>query len=135
MTVPADTSGGDASREGDACVDVPAAVCVSSESFLEKRGKTNSEVFVYSITTISTFSDGTVTEVTRQLSAARHALIEKERADPARPKVVQRRVSFLWERQVFELHTDMEPAIGINVLHRRSEGGKLSLPTFLKVDD
>ncbi|CAM9595952.1 unnamed protein product [Ectocarpus sp. 13 AM-2016] len=135
MTVPADTSGGDASGEGDANVDVPAAVCVSSESFLEKRGKTKSEVFVYSITAISTFSDGTVTEVTRQLSAAQHASIEKERADSARTKVVQRRVSFLWERQVFELHTDMEPAFGINVLHRRSEGGELSLPTFLKVDD
>lgn len=41
MTVPADTSGGDASGEGDANVDVPAAVRVSSESFLEKRCKTS----------------------------------------------------------------------------------------------
>lgn len=73
------------------------------------------------MTTLSSYSDGTVTEVTKQLSAAQHESIERERADVARPKVVQRRVSFLWERQAFELHTDLEPAYGINVLHRRSE--------------
>lgn len=59
--------------------------------------------------------------MTKQLSAAQHESIERERADTARPKVVQRRVCFLWERQAFELHTDLEPAYGINVLHRRSE--------------
>ncbi|CAM9140542.1 unnamed protein product, partial [Scytosiphon promiscuus] len=113
---------------------VPAPpVCVSSESFLEKRGK--DETFVHHLTTISSYSDGTVTEVTRQLSAAQHSSMELERADPARPKVVQRRITFLWEMQVFELHTDIEPAFGVNVLHRRSEGGELSLPTFLKVDE
>lgn len=73
------------------------------------------------MTTLSSYSDGTVTEVTRQLSASQHESIERERADAARPKVVQRRVSFVWERQAFELHTDLEPAFGINVLHRRSE--------------
>lgn len=76
---------------------------------------------MHSLTTLSSYSDGTVAEVTKQLSAAQHESIERERADTARPKVVQRRVSFLWERQAFELHTDMEPAYGINVLHRRSE--------------
>ena len=76
---------------------------------------------MYFLTTVSSYSDGTVAEVTKQLSAAQHESIERERADVARPKVVQRRVSFLWERQAFELHTDLEPAYGINVLHRRSE--------------
>ena len=76
---------------------------------------------MYFSTTLSSYSDGTVAEVTRQVSEAQHESIERERADPARPKVVQRRVTFLWERQAFELHTDLEPAYGINVLHRRSE--------------
>ncbi|CAN0450744.1 unnamed protein product, partial [Hapterophycus canaliculatus] len=76
---------------------------------------------VHSLTTLSSYSDGTVTEVTKQLSAAQYSSIEAERADAARPKVVQRRVAFLWEGQAFELHTDLEPAYGINVLHRRSE--------------
>eukprot|EP00752_Nemacystus_decipiens_P016388 g14650.t1 len=126
---------GDDKGEEDGAGDAPAApvVRVSSESFLEKRGR--DELSVYSLTTLSSYSDGTVTELTKQLSAAQHEAIKRERADTARPKVVQRRVSFLWERQAFELHTDLEPAHGINVLHRRSEGGELSLPTFLKVDE
>lgn len=81
----------------------------------------SAESFVYFLTTLSSYSDGTVTEVAKQLSAAQHKSIERERADTARPTVVQRRVSFLWERQAFELHTDMEPAYGVHVLHRRSE--------------
>eukprot|EP00903_Cladosiphon_okamuranus_P009266 g8842.t1 len=133
MTAP--PAGDDKAEEDGAEEEAPAAAvaCVSSESFLEKRGKGDS--FVYCVTNISSYSDGTVTEVTKHLSAAQHESIERERADKARPKVVQRRVSFLWERQAFELHTDLEPAYGINVLHRRSEGGELSLPTFLKVED
>lgn len=90
--------------------------------------------FVYFVTTLSSYSDGTVTEVTRHLSVAQHESIERERADTSRPKVVQRRVSFLWERQAFELHIDTEPAYGVNVLHRRSEVS-ISRPPSVKIVD
>ncbi|CAM9114381.1 unnamed protein product [Laminaria digitata] len=115
--------------------DGPAA-CVSSESFLEKRGRNGElRLFVYCIATFSSYDDGAVTEDTRRLSAEEFNNIEQERVDPARPKVLQRRVAFLWERQAFELQTDLKPAYGISVLHRHSEGGELSLPTFLSVDE
>lgn len=76
---------------------------------------------MHGITKISSFSDGTVSEVTKKLTAAEHERVQRERADGARPKACQRRVSFLWERQAFELHTDLGLAYGINVLHRHSE--------------
>lgn len=110
-----------------------SAVCVSSESFLEKRGRAG--LFVYGITTFSSYDDGTVADDTRRLSVEEFNKIEQERADAARPKVLQRRVAFLWERQAFELQSDLKPAYGISVLHRHSEGGELSLPTFLSLDE
>lgn len=76
---------------------------------------------MYEIRTVSSYDDGTVTDDTRRLSAEEFNKIEQELADGARPKVLQRRVSFLWERQAFELQTDLKPAFGISVLHRHSE--------------
>lgn len=81
----------------------------------------SSESFVYGITTLSSYSDGTIAEVTRKLSPGEYDVIKRDRADAARPKVCQRRVCFLWERQAFELRTDLEPAYGVSVLYRRSE--------------
>ena len=76
---------------------------------------------MYGITTFSCYDNGTVADDTRRLSPGEFYKIEQERADAARPKVLQRRVSFLWERQAFELHTDLQPAYGISVLYRHSE--------------
>lgn len=90
---------------------------------------------MYFVTTLSSYSDGTVTEVSRQLSVAQHESIERERANEARPKVIQRRVSFLWERQAFELHTDIEPAYGVDVLHRRSEVSRHNAVLCKVIDD
>lgn len=67
------------------------------------------------------YDDGTVAEVTTNLSVGEHEHLQQDKADPTRPKVLQRRVAFLWEGQAFELHTEIEPAHGISVLHRRSE--------------
>lgn len=78
-------------------------------------------LFVYCITNFSSYDDGTVAEDTRRLSAEEFNKIEQERADAARPKVLQHRVAFLWERQAFELQTDLKPAYGTSVLHRHSE--------------
>lgn len=77
--------------------------------------------FLYEITTISSYDDGTVAEVTRRISAKDYTTIQQERGDKSRCKVTQRRVSFLWERQAFELQTDVEPAYGTSVLYRRAE--------------
>lgn len=81
----------------------------------------STDLFMYSITTFSSYEDGSVSEVTRPLSAAQHQKLKADLADPTRPTVRQRRVTFSWERQIFELHTDVEPAHGVSVLHRRSE--------------
>lgn len=78
-------------------------------------------LFVYTRVTFSTYDDGSVRELTRPLSAAQHERLKADMADPSRPRVCQRRVAFIWERQMFELHTDVEPAYGVSVLHRRSE--------------
>lgn len=83
---------------------------------------------MYSISTFSCYDDGTVTDDTRRLSPEEFSKIERERADAARPKVLQRRVSFLWERQAFDLQTDLEPAYGASVLHRHSEVIYVSRP-------
>ncbi|CAM9147294.1 unnamed protein product [Ascophyllum nodosum] len=112
--------------------DGPAS-CISSESFLEKRGRQG--LFLFEMTTISSYDNGTVAEVTRRLSAEEYETIESQRRDQARQKVSQLRVSFLWASQAFELQTDVKPAYGTSVLYRRSEGGELSLPPFLKVDE
>ncbi|CAM9517693.1 unnamed protein product [Sphacelaria rigidula] len=122
---------GEEESHGEESVD--ASVRVSSESFLEKRGRHG--LFVYTIMTFATYDDGSVCEVKRPLSAGQHERLKMDRADPSRPKVCQRRVAFIWERQMFELHTDVEPAYGVSVLHRQSEGGELSLPPFLCVED
>lgn len=79
------------------------------------------DLFVHSITTFSTYEDGSVSEVTRPISSAQHHKIKVDRADSTRPTVRQRRVTFLWECQMFELHTDVEPSYSVSVLHRRSE--------------
>lgn len=71
--------------------------------------------------TVSGYEDGNVTEVTRPLSATQYETLQQKRADSTRPKVYQRRVAFLWERQAFELHVDVEPAYGVSVLYRQSE--------------
>lgn len=71
--------------------------------------------------TVSSREDGTVTEVSRPLGEADYRAIEADRADPARPRVRQRHLLFLWERQVFEIHVDVEPAYGVSVLYRHSE--------------
>ena len=76
---------------------------------------------MYGITTLYSYDDGTVADDTRHLSEEAFNKIEREKADAARPKVLQRRVAFLWERQAFELRTDLKPANGISVLHRHSE--------------
>lgn len=78
-------------------------------------------LFLYGITTFSTYEDALVSEVTRPLSAVRYEKLIAERADSSRIRVRQRRVAFLWKSQAFELHIDVEPAFGVSVLYRRSE--------------
>lgn len=78
-------------------------------------------LFVYRKVAMFGYDDGTVAEVTTNLLAGEYERLERDTADPARPKVFQRRVAFLWEGQAFELCTDVGPAHGISVLHRRSE--------------
>lgn len=76
---------------------------------------------MHEMTTITSLDNGTLTEVTRRISGKDYKTIEQERGDKMRCKVSQRRVAFLWENQVFELQTDVEPAYGTSVLYRREE--------------
>lgn len=99
---------------------VPVSLKYSS-NVVDDRVCLTTGLFVYGITTLSSYDDGTVADDTRRLSVEEFNKIEQERADAARPKVLQRRVAFLWERQAFELQSDLKPAYGISVLHRHSE--------------
>lgn len=81
---------------------------------------TASGKFVFRLVTVTGHDDGTVSEVTRRVSADGYNRIASSSRDPSRSTVVQRRISFLYKRQAFELQTDVAPFAGVSVLYRQA---------------
>ena len=114
-----------------------------SYTFVRRRGPAGSTKAVFQQTTVLN-SGGQRIETKRILTSRDYGYAVAQRADPTRHVVVQRRFTFIWKDQSFQIHQYTSPyhVAGLAVLHCNAveagavaNGAGLELPPFLEVGD
>jgi predicted ATPase len=141
---PPPSSGAAAAAEGGGASADTADSGHESYSFVRRRGPAGSTKAVFQQTTVL-LSSGQRIETKRILTSRDYGYAVAQRADPTRHVVVQRRLTFIWRDQSFQIHQYTSPhhVAGLAVLHCNaiehaagadSKGAaKLELPPFLDV--
>ncbi len=103
-------------------------------TFLRRRGQ--QAVASYGQTTVSVKADGQKVEVKRIITAREYSTAVKQRADPSRFVVRQRRISFLHENRYFEIYLYLEPEPGLCLMHLQNQGPEdIIFPSWVEVDE
>jgi hypothetical protein len=124
-------------------------------SFIRRRSSVNRVTgdllgSVYQVTSVKRVKDATRDEMVEQkrIISKREYATAYESRDPRRAIIRQRRISFLYEKQSFTVHTYQAPVSGIHILHAQVEAKTIStdgcddenqkqdivLPPFLQID-
>ncbi len=93
---------------------------VSEYSFIRKR--TTNSVSSYGVTTVQTYKSGEKVEIKRIITAREYASAQRVR-DTSRHIVVQKRISFIYNEQSFNIHVYVKPVVEACILHLQ---GKVS---------
>ncbi|CAM9181435.1 unnamed protein product [Chrysoparadoxa australica] len=112
-------------KSGDS--DSGSGSCNNGYTFVQTRRQGG--VMTHSLVQVELLGGGSRRTEARLLSARECQALLKL-ADPGHKKIVQRRISFLWEHQSYSVHIYQAPISNIAVLRVKSEGS-VRLPTFL----
>jgi len=89
---------------------------------------------VYGVTQVQETSDGHVVEKKRIINKREYFASLKQR-DLSRHEIRQKRISFLYKHQSFNIHVYEKPMEGLCILHVQVEGeDKVDLPPFLDLE-
>jgi hypothetical protein len=102
------------------------------------RSRRQGGVTSYGMTVVSLGPDGQVIEQKHIISKRVYESATSTQADPSRRRVVQKRTTFLWRSQYFEIYEYVEPRSGLCVLNAQvphGTSGSMDLPPFLEVDE
>mmetsp|Transcript_28248 Transcript_28248/g.36506 ORF Transcript_28248/g.36506 Transcript_28248/m.36506 type:complete len:539 (+) Transcript_28248:79-1695(+) len=102
-------------------------------SFVRKRKQNG--LSVYQLTIVKRGNDGKRTEVKRMVTEREFKSLVALDADPDRLRLKQKRYSFLWKTQSFQVHVFTHPIDNIAVLHCQAETDEIVIPPFLSVKE
>lgn len=94
-------------------------------TFVRKRGQ--QAVASFAQTTVY-LADGKKTEQKRILTAREYSIAVKQRTDPSRYVVRQRRISFMWNQTYYEIVEYLTPEPGLCLLHVQDDGSQVTGP-------
>ena len=107
-------------------------------SFIRKRSMINKigEEYgsVYGFTSVQKTSDGQTIETKRIITKREYNSLFNSR-DMGRHVVIQKRISFIWKMQSFNVHVYKKPVDDVCIMHAQKSGGdEVEIPPFLDVD-
>jgi hypothetical protein len=90
---------------------------------------------VYGWTSVKKTADGQTIETKRIITKREYYSMFNSR-DMGRHVMRQKRISFIWNTQSFNIHVYQKPVDDVCILHAqgRSGGGEVELPSFLDVE-
>eukprot|EP00956_Cyclotella_meneghiniana_P021121 scaffold38017_cov72-Cyclotella_meneghiniana.AAC.17 len=107
-------------------------------SFIRKRSMINKigEEYgsVYGFASVQKTSDGQTIETKRIITKREYNSLFNSR-DMGRHVVIQKRISFIWKMQSFNVHVYKKPVDDVCIMHAQKSGGdEVEIPPFLDVD-
>jgi len=100
-------------------------------SFVRRRKQGG--LSVYQLTIVKTAPNGKRIEMKRMITKREYKSLVALDADPNRNVLRQKRYSFLWQTQSFQIHVFTHPIDHVAVLHCQAETEDIELPPFLQI--
>jgi len=103
-------------------------------SFVRKRTHQNGLGSTYGITTVKISSESSQKIELKRIITKREYFAALRNRDISRYIIRQKRISFLWQMQSFNIHVYQQPVGDLCILHAQSDTTDVDLPPFLDVE-